>query len=109
MPKKVPEIMDQESLWTVKELTLVPMELIIMNITPVIATHIIPVSENLYSFSQWLRSIIFSLDNSSTENSSSNSEGLTDAEIKRFRRHQFTKDEGVCSICMEDYIIAYTG
>ena len=49
------------------------------------------------------------LDNSSTENSSSNSEGLTDAEIKRFRRHQFTKDEGVCSICMEDYIIEYTG
>jgi len=46
--------------------------------------------------------------NSSTENSSSNSEGLTDAEIKRFRRHQFTKDEGVCSICMEDYIIEYT-
>ena len=49
------------------------------------------------------------LDNSSTENSSSNSDGLTDAEIKRFRRHQFTKDEGVCSICMEDYIIEYTG
>jgi len=45
---------------------------------------------------------------SSTDSSSSNAEGLTDAEIKRFKRHQFTKDEGVCSICMDDYIIAYT-
>ena len=43
--------------------------------------------------------------NSSTENSSSNAEGLTDAEIKRFPTHKLTRDEGICSICMENYII----
>ena len=50
-----------------------------------------------------------SYDNSTTENSSSNAEGLTDAEIKRYPKHKMTQDKGGCSVCMGDYIIGHKG